>query len=327
MGANSTNSDPSNREDAPRFSRQLLAFSLCGLIRLLSFTFLRVNHFYGACVGYVLYAFARDTKHVARTNLEIAFPKKDGQQREAILKSSLRELGKTITELGPIWCGSKKRVTSLIAGIHGQHYVDEAQERGRGVIVLVPHFGAWELAGLHLSINFNIVSLYRPPRLSGIADFVRKARERFGANLVPTNISGVRALRSSLKNNNMVGILPDQDPGEDGSVRAPFFGHSARTMVLVSRLAAKSKCAVVFLGVERLPQGQGYQLHYLPADPAIASSDELVAAAALNKGVEDIIKIAPTQYLWSYKRFRGRVAGKIDPYKEAHQNKSIRRAA
>jgi len=308
-------------------SRRLLAMTLCGLVRLLSFTFLRVNHFYGACVGHVLFAFARETKHVARTNLRIAFPEKSDSDRESLLKNSLVELGKTITELGPLWSWNQPRTTALIKEIRGQHLVDEALEHGRGVIVLVPHFGAWELVGLHLSIEYKVVSLYRPPRLSDIADFVRNARQRFGADLVPANISGVRAVRSSLKENQMVGILPDQDPGESGSVRAPFFGYSARTMVLVSRLASNSKCKVVFLAAERLSRGEGYRLHYLPADPNIASADDMVAASALNAGVENVIKIAPAQYQWSYKRFGGRIAGTLDPYKQARQDEVARRAA
>ncbi|QDT10132.1 lysophospholipid acyltransferase family protein [Planctomycetes bacterium K23_9] len=319
---------PSTSEQVtPRLSRRLIASTLCVAIRLLSFTFLRVNHFYGACVGRVLSVVASDMKHVAETNLRIAFPNQTEGQRRTLLRDYLAEMGKTMTELGPLWSWNRRRISNLITEIRGKEHVTEALSHGKGVIVLVPHFGAWELSGLHLSLEYQVVSLYRPPRLSGLAAFVKNARERFGAVLVPTNVSGVRALRKSLKLNQMTGILPDQDPGDEGSVRAPFFGYSARTMVLVSRLAAKSQSKVVYLAAERLPRGAGYRLHYLPAHPDIASTDELVAASALNQGVEDVIKIAPPQYLWGYKRFRGRIAGKIDPYKQAKQAASKRRAA
>jgi KDO2-lipid IV(A) lauroyltransferase len=330
LAENSDSSNPdaeSIRETGRWWTRRLLAFVLTCLIRLLSMTFLRVNQFYGACVGHVLYLFAGKTKRIARANLEIAFPDLSADQRENLLKSHLIELGKTIAELGPIWSWGKRRTSNLIVDIQGENHVDEALSHGRGVIVLVPHFGAWELGGLHLSIQYGVVSLYRPPRLSGIAEFVRNARQRFGAKLVPTDLSGVRAVRTALKQNRMVGILPDQDPGEEGSVRAPFFGRSARTMVLVSRLVAKSKCKVVYLASERLPKGAGYRLHFLPAAEAIASGDELAAATALNHGVESVINLAPAQYLWSYRRFRGRVDGKADPYKRSDVQDAPRRAA
>jgi KDO2-lipid IV(A) lauroyltransferase len=315
------------RETGRSWSRRLLAFVLTCLVHLLSLTFLRVNHFYGACVGRALYLFAKKTKRIGRTNLKIAFPNRSADERECLLRSHLVEIGKTITELGPLWSWGRRRTSNLVVDIQGQQHVDDALSHGRGVMVLVPHFGSWELCGLHLSMRYGVVSLYRPPRLSGIADFVRRARQRFGAKLVPTDLSGVRAIRTALKQNKMVGILPDQDPGEEGSVRAPFFGRSARTMVLVSRLASKSQCKLVFLAAERLPKGAGYRLHFLPADQEIASRDDVVAATALNRGVESVIALAPAQYQWSYRRFRGRVNGKADPYKRSESQTTLRRAA
>ena len=113
----------------------------------------------------------------------------------------------------------------------------------------------------------------------------------------------------------MVGILRDQDPGASGSVHAPFFGYTARTMLLVSRLARKTNCAVVFCVAERLPKGRGYRIHYTATDQLIACDDEVTAATALNEGVESIVRINPAQYQWSYKRFKGAAnEGQLDPY-------------
>jgi len=135
-----------------------------------------------------------------------------------------------------------------------------------------------------------------------------------GATLVPTDASGVRALYKAVAKNQMIGILPDQDPGDEGGVFAPFFGVPANTMTLLPRLMQKTGAAVIFSYAERLPRGQGFHVHFLPA-PADARTDELQqAAAALNLGVENCVRQSPAQYQWSYKRFKTRPPGETRFY-------------
>ena len=85
---------------------------------------------------------------------------------------------------------------------------------------------------------------------------------------------------------------------------APFFGVPALSMVLVSRLAQRSGCAVLFAFAERLPRGAGYRIHFRPAPDGIADSELPRAVAALNQGVEDCVRQAFTQYQWHYKRYQ-----------------------
>jgi KDO2-lipid IV(A) lauroyltransferase len=287
---------------------------LRALVCLLSLTTLRVNHFYGHVAGCFLWWCETDVKRVSLANLKIAYPNLTAAERGTLLKKSLSELGKTMTELGHLWTGSERRIRGLIADVKGRHYVDEALAAGRGVITLVPHLGAWELSGLYLSLEYEITSLYRPPKLRAAERFTRRVRERFGAELVPTDMTGVRALRRALARNAMVGILPDQDPGESGGVYSPFYGRHVRTMLLASRLAAKTGCPVLFCCAERLPKGQGFRIHFVPADPLVASTDERIATTALNQGVQSLIEINPAQYQWSYKRFKNPPSQEASPY-------------
>lgn len=304
----------------PAYWLALIGFRV--LFHLLSWTTLRVNHFYGACVGRLLYWIDTDLKHISRVNLEIAYADLSEAEREQLLKESLVELGKTITELGHVWTGSERRIRGLIVDIQGQEYLDEALASGRGVIAMSPHLGSWELMGLYLSLEYGITSLYRPPRLRAAERFARQVRERFGADLVPTDVSGVRSLRRALAQESMIGILPDQDPGDSGGMYAPFFGRPVRTMQLASRLAVKTGCPLIFAVAERLPRGRGFRIHFIPADPLVASDNETVATAALNQEVESVIRMSPAQYLWAYKRFKNPPAGESAPYCQ-----SLRRAA
>jgi KDO2-lipid IV(A) lauroyltransferase len=287
-----------------------------GLLRFFAWWPLRVNHAMGTAIGYLLWWLPNSPKRISAINLKIAFPDVSETEHRALLKQSLIELGKTTTELGPLWLWSNQKVLDLIQEVEGEELVQAAFDKGKGVIVLSPHIGAWEAMGFYWSSKYPITSLYRPPNLPSIETFMREVRERGSAKLVPTDLSGVKALRKALNQNEMVGILPDQDPGKSGGVYAPFFGHPARTMVLVSRLAAKAQCDVLFTFAERLPKGRGYRLNILPAEAAVADRDEQTAAEALNRGVEVCARRVPAQYQWNYKRYKHPPEGVVDVYKK-----------
>jgi KDO2-lipid IV(A) lauroyltransferase len=193
--------------------------------------------------------------------------------------------------------------------VRGWEQVEAAQAAGRGVIFLSPHLGAWELGSLYMARHYPVTALYRPLRVPGLDALVRAARERTGATLMPTDASGVRSLYRALERGETVGILPDQEPGSGGGIFAPFFGHPANTMVLVSRLASRSGAVVLFCVPERLPRGRGFRLNFTPAPAAVSAADLNRSVAAMNAGVEAWVRRLPAQYLWSYKRFKSRPEG------------------
>jgi len=222
--------------------------------------------------------------------------------------------GKAVWELAAIWLWPKHRILPLIKKVSGQELLDEAIQKGHGVILALPHIGCWEIIGMHCSASYPMTSMYRPPHVSGIANIMRSNRQRFGATLVPTNTSGIRKLYAALKRNEIVAILPDQDPGNEGNVFAAFFNFPANTATLLPRLAKKTSARVIFAFAERLEHGQGFHLHYLPAPNDINSPDLIKAATAVNQGVEQCIRLVPEQYQWTYKRFKTRPSGERKIY-------------
>jgi KDO2-lipid IV(A) lauroyltransferase len=288
---------------------------LKGIIRLFSWMPYWLIQRVGTAIGYLLIWLPNSHKTIAQQNLAVAYPLLNtGEQRQR-LKQTLIALGKVTAELGAAWCWPYKHLQPLLKEVKGQRLLEDAIAQQKGIIFLAPHMGNWELIGPIVSAQHAATFLYRPPNIPSVESFMVNARGRFGASLAPTNLRGVRSLIYALKNQEATVILPDQDPGESGGVYAPFFNRPARTMTLVSKLIQKTDSTVLFIVLKRLPKAQGFCLHYLPADPNIASQDEQKATAALNRGVENCIQLAPEQYLWSYKRYRKPPKTLVDIYK------------
>lgn len=285
-----------------------------GLLHFFAKLSLQTVHRLATLLGWFInYLPASSLKRVVSLNIQWCFPHLPSSTQTTLIKQSLVEICKTFSELGILWLWSVPRVLALIKAISGEHYLQQAIQQGRGVILLTPHLGAWEMAGLYASAHYPLTALYRPPKLSGLAPLIHQARERAGGRFVPANQKGVKALFQALQRQQIVGILPDQVPTEAG-IFAPFFGIPAYTMVLVSRLAQRKKVPVIFTYAKRLPGGGGFHLHFVPAPADISASDLTTAVSALNQGIEQCIEQCPSQYQWSYKRFKERSPDLIYTY-------------
>jgi len=249
------------------------------------------------------------------TNLALCFPNLSEAERLRLARETLVEGIASMFELGPLWKWSRERILSLVREVNGLEVLYAAVSTGRGAVLIGPHLGAWELAGLFASTRVPMTSLYRPPRVRGLDRCLREARERFGARLVPADSGGVRVLFRTLQRGEAVAVLPDQDPGQDGGIFAPFFGIPAKTSTLTARLMAGTAAAAILGWAERLERGRGYRLHFVELDAgALRCGDIERATCALNLELERVIRQLPRQYMWSYRRFRHRPPGQRNPY-------------
>lgn len=260
-------------------------------------------HALGAFAGRLLAWTGTREARVARRNVELAFPALDPEARRRFVRETLAETGRTTFELAKFWGVPPAQALRLVTDVRGRERFDAALAQGRGVLVAAPHLGAWELLNLYLSTLAPLTILYKAPRGAATEALLTATRGTLGAEAVRAEASGVRLLFRRLREGRVVGILPDQRPKGGEGEDAPFFGHPARTMTLLSRLAEKTGAPVLFAFAERLPRARGYRVHFLDADPAIASPDRALAVAALNRGLEDCVRVAPAQYQWTYKRY------------------------
>ena len=274
------------------------------MLRLSALLPLAFSHRLAILIGWLASVIPNDMRRVTRINLRLCFPALDDVARHRLERKCLTEAVKSGLELGPMWFWNQQRSLALIRQVHGQEALDQAIRRGQGVILACPHIGMWEIIGLYGSCHYPMTSLYRPPRFAPLELVIRRGRERFGARLVPTDALGIRKLYQALSRGELVAILPDQEPRWGNGVFAPFFGLPAYTATLLPRIAHKSGATVLLAYSERLPQGQGFDLHFRPLDDKCSAADPVQAATALNRAIEDCARALPEQYQWHYRRFR-----------------------
>ena len=269
---------------------------LVRVLRLLARLPLQWLHVAGSALGWLTYWASPTYRARLRENLLGSGLCKKADCA-ALLRKAVRETGKGVAELVAVWFGPDDLVSTRVRCDTWQ-VVEAAQQAGRGIIFLTPHLGCFEVSALYGAQRFPITVLYRPPKLHWLEPLMVAGRSRWQAKVAPANMKGVRLLYKALRDGDAVGLLPDQAPSRGEGVWAPFFGRPAYTMTLVTRLQKATHAAVVMAFAERLPRGAGYHLHLraLPVD----GLDE----TAVNRAVEDMVRIRPEQYLWGYNRYK-----------------------
>ena len=258
----------------------------------------------GRFVGDVAFFAGGRLRKTTVTNLRLSFPNLSQREVEDVARSSLRHTGCFAAESGMLW-SRDERWKSLLVATEGVELIDRARREGRGVLLLAPHFGNWEILSLFLGAHCGLTALYDPPRVRGMDPIVREGRARTGSVLLPATTGGVRKLYAALKGGGVVGLLPDQVPGTAAGEYAPFFGQPALTMTLGYRLVAKLRPCVMMAHARRLPHAGGFSLDFrtLPLLETCANQSEFLAL--MNGAIERVVLTDRAQYQWEYKRFKG----------------------
>ena len=275
------------------------------LLRLCSLLPLELARALGRAAASIYWVCGGRSRRITERNIEIAFPQLAVGSRRELARRSLCATGELAAEMGHVWLRPWARIVPQLQEVQGAELITEAQAHGRGVVVLAPHLGNWEVLGLHLATLGNTVSLYEPPKLEGLGPVIERARQRSGATLVPTRVRGLASLVQSVRRGGIAGILPDQTPAElSAGKNALFMGAPCFTGTLGVNLIRRTGALAVF-GFARRVRG-GFALHYELAEAAIYDDDTALALAAMNRGVERCLRQCVEQYQWEYKRFRVR---------------------
>jgi len=266
---------------------------------------LRVSQYLGRILGKFLYNMKSSRAYrVSKANIDSCFNEVSVDQRESLLSSSLEHTGMSYAEMGMSWLWPTSMSLATVVSVKGEEVLQQAFEQGRGVIIIAPHIGNWEVLNLYASKRYAITVLYKQPKLKFFDWLINKMRKRLGGDMAPANAQGVRKLLKKLKANKVVAILPDQEPAEGGGQFSPFFGRPAYTMTLLSQLAAKTKCQVISGVAVRQEKGRGFAIEFKELDFELSSESINESVNTLNQNIQAITQRNPEQYQWEYKRYK-----------------------
>jgi KDO2-lipid IV(A) lauroyltransferase len=246
-------------------------------------------------------------------NLQAAYPDMPDPQRRRLAQESMRHFALGILEIGMSWTWRHARLMQCFDAPEGWDVLEQALQHGQGVLLLVPHFGAWELSGQWLQPRHPTMALYKPGASPTVERRMLERRQRFGLRMAATDIRGLKSIYQALAGQGVVIQLPDQNPSLGQGRFVPFFGVPALTGVLAPRLVQSTGCRVVFAVCRRSAPGR-FRMHFLPAAAAVYAADLEESLAAINRGVEACIAVDPAQYLWAYKRYKTRPDGEARFY-------------
>ncbi len=265
----------------------------------------------GRLLGKALPLLSRRRRRIVERNLAACFPELSAAEREALARRHFESIGLSLVEMAIGWYSPIERLRRLVR-VEGREHLERAIASGRGVIILSAHFTSLETGFAILEeLCPGISCMYRPQRNAMMDVLIRRGRSRFANEQIPRD--NVRTLLRRLKANGVVAYMPDQTHVGNQSALLPFFGEPAMTNIATSKLAQLSGAAVLPYMFRRLPDAAGYVVTIMPPLEG-GQHDPVAATRRWVNTLEDYIRLAPEQYLWAYKKFKGRPAPLPDLY-------------
>jgi KDO2-lipid IV(A) lauroyltransferase len=284
---------------APRY---WLTWIGLGLLRLLALLPFPVMVFLGRLLGSGMRVLPLRFVRTARRNIELCLPELSPQERAKLLNKHFQSLGIALLEIPLAWWITPRRLAKIV-DFQGAEHLQAALARNHGVILLTAHFTSLEMAGRILLSVAPVGFLYRPTKNAVLAYALKRFRCGYGGYPIPRD--DIRAFISALKHNQCVWYAPDQSYRKKGAQMVKMFGIPAATNTLTSRLAGMTGATVLPYFLQRLPGSQGYRAVIHPPLENFPSESPVADAERFNRMIEAQIRLAPEQYLWIHRRFKG----------------------
>jgi len=270
----------------------------------------------GISLAWLIYFFHRKLRRVGVRNLELAFPEKSRQERKRILRGVFTSLGRQVAEVCLFPKYTRENVSKTVV-YEGFENFERALTRGRGVLFLTGHLGAWELSAFaHSLYGYPLNIVMRPLDNPYLDRMARQYRTMHGNKAVDKDFA--RGLIAAMRAGETVGVLMDTNMIAGQGVFVDFFGRLASTASGVSRVALKTDAAVVPGFTIWDPGLKKYRLRFDPPVKLIRTKDreaDVVANTALfTKIIEDYVRRYPDQWLWVHRRWKTRPQGEKGLY-------------
>ncbi|NOY69399.1 MAG: lysophospholipid acyltransferase family protein [Deltaproteobacteria bacterium] len=262
----------------------------------------------GSALGRIWFVMDRRHRDVAIRNLTTAFG--DAMSMPAIrslARKNFISFASILFEIGWLVRVKRKDARRLFK-FYGLGNLIEARKKGRGVLVLTAHFGNWEILIMAADmLGAPMSAVYRPLDFAPLDRFFVNLRRRFGARMYPKKRAVMGVMRS-LKNNELVGVLLDQNTNLAGGVFVDFFGKPACTNKGLAVLARATGAPVISAFLAR--EDGLFHVEFGPEIPTIKTenenSDIYANTRNYNRALESIIRKHPEQWFWVHNRWKTR---------------------
>ncbi len=263
----------------------------------------------GAGVGWLALRLLPDRREAARANLALCMPELDDTQRDALLRENFRDVGIGLFEFARAWWGDATPMRRS-ARIEGLEILQALQAEGRGVLLVSGHFMTLEMCGRLLCDHVDLAGMYRKHRSPVMEWAVLRGRLRYASAMFGNG--DTRAAIRHLKRGGFLWYAPDQDMRGKDTVFAPFFGIPAATITATHQFSRLTGCAVVPFFHKRTHhrrEGDRYVLRIGQPLAPFPTEDAVADTSAVNAAIEDMVREAPSQYLWLHRRFKRQPEG------------------
>ena len=261
----------------------------------------------GAGLGALIFRILREERRKTIDNLTTAYgSEKSDEEIKAMAREVWVNLGKSGVEFAIKMGQEDPERFFRDLEVRGNEYLQEAYQKGRGILGLISHMGCWEGTAMGLPM-LGIPAYAIGKRLSNekLNDLLFESRGKKG---VPTLARGssYKTILRVLSENNLIGILIDQDTDVRG-VFVDFYGKPAHTPIGAAMLAMDSGAPVLPMFYLKKPDDT-YEFIIEKEIPLVMTGnrrqDMEENTRRFHEVIEKYIKKYPTQWVWMHNRWK-----------------------
>jgi KDO2-lipid IV(A) lauroyltransferase len=273
---------------------------LLGPLRMLP---LNVARSAGVFLGWALYTSLGRYRRVALKNLALIYPDRSASERISIARGVFRHFGEMAAEFIKLPQLTREQVDGLVT-VDGEEHLRAALEQNRGAFIITGHFGNWEFMARWLTTHgYSLNVVTRDARDPEATKLMTEVRQGNGAQVLYRGNSA-RAVLQSLKRNELVALLPDQNAAD---VFVPFLGISTGTVDGPAILHLKTGAPLVFSWCVRTRDDR-FHITFEPPEvfkpTGDRSKDIHQVTALISARLEAQIRQHPEQWLWLHDRWK-----------------------
>ena len=264
-----------------------------------------------------VYRLHKRLRRVGMRNLELALPELAADERERILCGVYRHLGWQLVEFCRMQRYTRENTRDWMRVEGLEHYL-AAQARGKGVLVVTGHLGAWELSSFfHSLMGYPMGMVIRRLDNRRLDAFVNGIRCMHGNYVLHKDDFG-RGLLTAMHKGGTVGILMDTNMTPPQGAFVEFFGLQACAATGLAHVARKTGAAALPGFMLWEPGERRYVLHFGPEieipHTANVAEDIVEGTRRCTGAIEDWVRRYPDQWLWIHRRWKTRPAGEPGLY-------------